>query len=260
MQTFLISLVLGFTACQTAPIKQRDLPHVAETLKLAKIRLNEGRAADALDAIRPLRQTVSNHIDVLRTSGLIHLALENHRKAISEFKAAYRIESSAENALNLSSAMLSAGSPEHVKNILIPHLNDSNYIHKERLYHNLALASEHQKNNKIAIHWYEKALSEYPIFYLSLLQLGRLKMQSSQEDQAASLFERAIASCTPCFDPVRELVLSYQQQHQYHKAIRTLRQHLKVKDITHPKEAHALLRSLSRLAVAKRAHKRKRRS
>ena len=227
-------------------------------LILIKKLVDEGKAEKAWMTMRLLLQDHSDHPEALNLSGLIHLALDNHPKSIQYFKKSYKLKPSIASGLNLSSAYIASGQYRTARKTLIRLLRSSQkYLYRERLWHNLALTWEKDKNLLKAERYYRKALKVNPTYFLSLIRLASVSKQRGQTGKAISLYQKAHRNCKGCFEPVNELANHYLQTAQYSSAVKILSNYLKTQQKILPRERDQAKHLLN---LAKRVNRRQNRA
>lgn len=166
--------------------------------------------------------------------GLTHLALKNPKEALKYFNSAYKIKHCTSIALNLSSAYIELGQYKKAIDFLLNLMlqdETKNYLHQERIAHNMALASEKRGLYKKAKKYYLKALSHNPNFYISTMRLGQLYEKTGHPVKAKKRYLKAKKLCELCFDPINALTMSYFTTGHINRAIVTIKTYLKRKDI-----------------------------
>ncbi|MBI2601990.1 MAG: tetratricopeptide repeat protein [Deltaproteobacteria bacterium] len=226
-QSFLNLLVWGSlflsVSCQTGSETRQDkLQEIVDTkLGFAQKQIDAGKPEHALQVLRPLLREFPKDAKVHNMAGIAFLALAKPIRAQSFFKAAYKLEKSPSYALNLSSALLAAGSFSSAHKLLKA-LLDGSYEYKERIYHNMALVMENEGKTDEAIHLYSTALDENPSYFLSNIRLGKLYDQTKRPRLALSAFQQASKTCVVCFEPVHEIVMLYLKAKAPEKAKKVL--------------------------------------
>ena len=173
--------------------------------------------------------------DFQNLMGLTQLAMENPSKASKYFKNSYKINPRTSVALNLSSAYIEDG--KFLKAIqLLKKVNkdkvSENYQYPERIFHNIALAAERNRNHRQAVKYYQVALSENPNYYLSLMRLGQLYEKSKRPLDAQKTFVKAKNSCPKCFDPVNALAMGFIAKGKHRSAFRVLKRYARKNEIS----------------------------
>lgn len=233
---FLNSCALLQTRHDRESAQQRNDILQGELILLKKL-VDEGKAEKAWMTMRMLLQKHSDHPEALNLSGLIHLALDNHPKSIQYFKKSYKLKPSVASGLNLSSAYIASGQYRKARKTLIRLLRSTQkYLYRERLWHNLALTWEKDKNLIKAERYYRKALKVNPTYFLSLIRLAAVSKQRGQIGKAVSLYQKAHRNCKGCFEPVNELASHYLHIGQYSSAVKILSEFLNTQKKILPRE------------------------
>ena len=160
----LLSLMLVLTACQTASHTDSDSPEstIIDSQKaIARNALDTGKPEAALNSLRMLLQQYPDDAGLHNLMGLTQLSLKNHPRAIKEFQAAFKRDKQVATALNLSSALISAGEYQRAVRLLtqlMAQADSSNYAYKERLYHNLGYTYAKERNSAKAELWFQRAV------------------------------------------------------------------------------------------------------
>lgn len=208
-------------------------------LNFAQKQIDSGQPENALQVLRPLLREAPKLAKVHNMAGIAFLALSKLKRAQSFFNAAYRLEKNPSYALNLSSALIAAGSFASAKKLLAALLNEGSYAYKERIYHNYAYIMESEGNTEEAIRTYNKALDENPSYFLSNLRLGKLYEQKKRPHQALSAFQQAAKVCAVCYEPVREIAMFHLKAKVPDQAKKVLNEFLANKEVTAADKASA---------------------
>lgn len=218
--------------------------------------LDKGQANLAWDHLRRLYQDHPENPDVLNLVGLTHLALNNEQKAVQVFAKAYKLRPKTSYGLNLSSAFISIGSYKKARRIILRLIKTSKkYKFRERLWHNLALTYEKERQLRKANKYYHKAIKINPNFLLSLLNLGRLYKIASKNTRAMRYYKKASQVCQQCFEPVNELATFFMNQGRFSRAISVLNLYLKANKTNADSKHFANAKNLISLAKNIRARK-----
>jgi Tfp pilus assembly protein PilF len=179
-------------------------------LSIAGAQLDGGDAARALQTVKPLLSTFPNNYKVLTMGGMSHLALANPTQALLLLRRAYDIEPTTATGLNLSSALIAAGEQTRARNVLRKLVKgDENYGHRERLYHNLGLSYQKERNYPAAKKYFYLALNDSPSFYMSLIALAKIAKELNDAKGAKGFLKKAVKSCPSCYEPVHLLATYY---------------------------------------------------
>ena len=204
-------------------------------LMLAQNQLDIGQAPKALHTLKPvLRQYPKNH-RVLTLSGLAHMAVGNSSRALRLLKAARTAHPSARTHLNLSSALISMGHTKYARAELRRALDFKDYEFVERIWHNVAVSFEKDKNYPKAVTYYRRALYEHPTYYQAMYRLGLVFKATGRLREAATQLKNSTDFCQICIEPVRELADIYMKSGQPGLAVKTIsrflaRRNLKKRD------------------------------
>jgi tetratricopeptide (TPR) repeat protein len=154
----------------------------------------------------PLKEKYPNHPDLITLLGMSHLSLGNHAVALQMLRHAYKLRPDIRSGLNLSSGLIADKQYARALNVTRKLMKrDEPYRFKERIYHNHAVALERSGRIKPAIIHYNKALEVNPIFYMSLMGLGKIHQSIQDLEKAQKFFIKANKSCQSCFEPVKQL-------------------------------------------------------
>lgn len=211
---FIIAIALLLSGCQTSSTAKRDEAKVIASHKRIIVSyLNSGVPSQAHGELRKIMEQYPDDVDFLELMGLTQLALQNPGKAVSYLRKAYRQSGDAKVALNLSSALIAAGSLQQAQKLILTLLEEGTGTYRkiERLYHNLGLIAERRKRYAQAERYYRKALAENPSYYLTLLRLGLLCQQQRRYRDAVMWLHKAKNFCRKCLEPVEHLSRIYQR-------------------------------------------------
>ncbi len=244
-------------SCQTFRVqsdeKESNTQKIVETnLNFAQKQIDSGQPEHALQTLRPLLNQFPENSPLLNMVGISYLALSNPAHAKLFFKKAYDFDKNPMYALNLSSSLIAEGSFQAAENILKKMIEEKSYPLIERVYHNYALTFEKRKNYKKAIEYYTKALDENPSYYLSNIRLGKVFQLMNARDSAKLAFEKALATCAVCFEPVSEVCIMYFDEGNYAKASSLLQHFLSNKEISteNRSQAKSLLNLASKMSAS----------
>lgn len=234
-----LSFILFFcTYCKSFPLKEggedEKLEKLIETkVLLAQNKLERGRAQLALPELRELNRKYPKSPMVLNMLGLVHLALKNYSKALESLQAACRLESGkVAFGLNLSSVYLSLNEASKARELLLKLSQNETYAYKERILHNIALSYEQEKNWKEAEAYYQEALIENPVYYLSMVNLAKVYHRQSFIKKAFKTYKKASQYCPICYEAKEKLALFYVKKKQISKALNLLNYYLSIKEVT----------------------------
>ena len=203
-----LSVLLG--GCQSIDKTKRDNAKILRSQKSIVISyLNSGLPAQAHGELRQLLAEHPDNVDFIELMGVTQLALHNHDKAVLHLHKAYQMSGKMKIGLNLSSALIATGSLLQAQRLLLQLLKKDSfaaYPHHERIYHNLGLIYQQGGDYVRAMHYYRKALSENPSYYLTLLKVGLLQQQRGRYDDALVWLNKAKNFCRKCLEPVKHLV------------------------------------------------------
>jgi len=234
---------------QKAETESKKNEILASEMLLIQKFLDRGQAEKAWNAMRSIYPKYPEKPEILNLTGLIHLALDNNLKAIRVFRKSFKLKPKTSTGLNLSSAYISYGNYQKARKILVQLIKSGqSYKYPERLWHNLALTWEKQKNHRKALRYYKKGLKANPTYVLSLTRVGDIYLKTKKKAQAVRYYSKASQFCPGCFEPVNSLVSVWLSDGKYSQAVSLLRKFLskEQKDIL-PKERKKA-RSLLRLA------------
>lgn len=217
----MIAIFISWTllACQSMDksktvVSEHDRLQTRKQMVLNSI--DSGQAAQALFDARRLAEEYPSDASVMNVLGLTHMALKNSPKAIDALEKASRIDpSETMYTLNLSSAYVQAGRHQAARTLLEKKLKSAEfarYQFPERVYHNLGLIADLTGNSVRAENYYNKALTENPTNFLTLLELARIYERTHRRILAADKLETARATCPRCIEPVEALVRIYMMQ------------------------------------------------
>lgn len=218
--------------------------------------LNKGVPYLALKELRRLIREYPEDSDFINLMGLTHLALENHNQAIKFFRQSFDKNPRPGVALNVSSAYIKGGEYEKSIHFLKKYLEKSSsnqYEFPERIFHNIAFASEKIDRLKDAERYYSLALAENPNYYLSLMRLGKVYERMSNPEEARKSFSRANIACATCFEPVNALTLGYIARGKEKQAYSLLKKYANNSEISDDSrtKAQSLLKMVSNVLKAR---------
>ena len=209
----IIFIALLLSACQTSGKAEQAAAKILESQKNIVVSyLNSGMPSQAHGELRKILEKNPDNVDFIELMGVTQLALQNHAKAVFYLRKAYQENNKAKTGLNLSSALIAAGSWSQAQRLLFALLRENGndvYPRTERIYHNLGLIYQKNNDHKRAEHYYRKALAENPSYYLTLLKLGLLYRQQKRYDDAIIWLNKAKNFCRKCLEPVRYLSAVY---------------------------------------------------
>lgn len=228
-----IILILCASACQTLKNPGSDEKKADEVLATQKSLvinyLNESQPGMALKELRPLEREHPQDADLKNLMGLVYLSLQNSKEALGYFETAYKMDTRAPIALNLSSALIETGQPMRAIKIL-KKLQASeagkSYQYPERIQHNIGLAAERMKKYNLAEKYYKLALIDNPTFYISLMRLGATYELMQKRGFAYQQYMKAHEACLKCFDPVQASVQIQLKAGKTDLALKTLQEYL----------------------------------
>ncbi len=169
--------------------------------------------------------------------GLTQMALKNPILAISYLEKSYNMMPSPSAALNLSSAQIEARQFPQARKTLKGALKNlaagdkTKYRFPERIFHNIGLTYEKEKKLKLAEKYYQKALVQNSLFYLSLMRMGRVYQKTGRNKLAEDVFKKAIHNCNKCLEPVAVLSKHYLKMGKKKEATQILKGYLAQKDL-----------------------------
>jgi len=250
-----IILILCTSACQTLKNPGQEEKKADEVLATQKSLvvnyLNEGQPSMALRELRPLEKAHPEDADLKNLMGLIYLSLQNSKEALGYFEVAYKLDTRAPIALNLSSALIETGQSMRAIKIL-KKLQASeagkSYQYPERIQHNIGLAAERMKKYNLAEKYYKLALVDNPSFYISLMRLGATYESLQKRGFAYQQYLKAHQACLKCFDPVQASVQIQLKSGKADLAMKMLQEYLSNRELE-PKDrakAQQLLGSASK--------------
>lgn len=212
-------------------------------LTLVMTHLEHNQEESALQEIRSLLRESPDAYQVLAVAGIVYLFFSRTHSAIEYLEKAYKLHPATDVGLNLSAAYLAGHQTQEAKAVLQQLLTDEKYENRERIYHNLGLAFEEEKNFRSAEAHYVKALAENPTYYLSHYRLGLLYGKNGRNQQATERLSKSIELCPACYEPVKALATLYIEAKQTEKAIATVRRFLQEEKMPTPvkEQAQALL-------------------
>ena len=222
-----------FSSCQTSPKKDPDFEEMIETkILLAQSKLEQAKPHAVLPELRALDLKYPNTPMVLNMLGLVHLALNNYKKALENTKKAYLLEpKKIAFGLNLSSIYLSLGKTEVARKLLAELAKDETYPYRERIFHNTALSYEKENRLEEAQRYYEAALVENPVYYLSMVGLAKLYEKRSLSKKAFQAYKKASDFCPTCYEPRVKLAEIYAPS-KIAEALRVLDAFIGIQEVT----------------------------
>ncbi len=213
-------------SCQTSGRAERDAAKILASQKNIIINyLNSGLPSQAHGELRKILAENPDNIVFVELMGVTQLALHNPSKAISYLRRAYRQNGKAKTGLNLSSALIAAGSRSQAQKLLHTLLREKGsetYPRRERFYHNLGLICQERGNHKRAEYYYRRALAENPSYYLTLLKMGLLRFQQRRYEGAIAWLNKAKNFCRKCLEPIRHLSDAYVRVGKWRQAFSTV--------------------------------------
>lgn len=237
--TFILSLTLAVTACQTAAPSQDPKAKQAEIIESQKaiIRnaLDTGKPDLALQSLRGLLREFPNDASLQNLMGLTQLSLKNGARAAKHFQIAYRLDKQVATGLNLSSALIEAGNHAtaiKLLNALQKQAERDGYAYKERIHHNLGYVYLREKKFAKAEEWFKQALEENPTFFPSHFLLAQLYESAGKLALSTREFKRASDYCLTCLEPVEALARLYTKTGKPADAKLALAQYLKIEGVT----------------------------
>lgn len=222
-----------FSSCQISPKKDRDFEEMIETkILLAQSKLEQAKPHAVLPELRALDLKYPNTPMVLNMLGLVHLALNNYKKALENTKKAYLLEpKKIAFGLNLSSIYLSIGKTEVARKLLAQLAKDETYPYRERIFHNVALSYEKENRLEEAQSYYEAALVENPVYYLSMVGLAKLYEKRSLPKKAFQAYKKASDFCPTCYEARGKLAEMYAPS-KIAEALRVLDAFIGIQEVT----------------------------
>ena len=218
----IIFIALLLSNCQTSSKKQKDAEKILASQKNIIVSyLNSGLPSQAHGELRKILERNPHNVDFIELMGVTQLALKNHDKAVFYLRQAYQRNGKVKTALNLSSALIAAGSLLPAQRLLLTLLQEKSgntYQRTERIYHNLGLIYQKRGDQKRAEHYYRKAVAENPSYYLTLLNLGLMSKQQRRYQDAITWLHKAKNFCRKCLEPVRHLSNIYLSQGKQQQA------------------------------------------
>lgn len=230
-----------FTICYTSSscqylyeqsLKEKKREELINT-KIAIITnyLNQLKPHKAITQVRNLQKEYPHHVKVLNISGLTHLALKNPIYAEKVLSKAYKESPLTYLGLNLSSALLELNKTNQAIKILKSLIKDKEYERKERIYHNLGLAYMKKNKHSQAQKYFEKALTENPVFYLSSFHLANCYQRRGMTDLAEKEYSRASKFCPTCYEPIKKLYDLLKKRKKFRDADQLIRKYVNQKEI-----------------------------
>ena len=218
----IIFIALSLNNCQTSSKKQQKNDKILASQKNIIVSyLNTGLPSQAHGELRKVLEKNPHNVDFIELMGVTQLALQNYDKAVFYLRQAYQQNGKVKTALNLSSALIAAGSLAQAQRLLLTLLQEKSgntYQRTERLYHNLGLIYQKRGKHKRAEHYYRKAIAENPSYYLTLLNLGLMSKQQQHYQEAITWLLKAKNFCRKCLEPVRHLSTIYLLQNKHQQA------------------------------------------
>lgn len=250
-----LSLILAASGCQTLNNnKDKSANGDNQTdLSVAAAFLDSGKPDKAMFELRAVLEREPSNVKALTLMGLSQLALKNPRKAVEHLEKAWKLERSAQNALNLSSAYIENKQLDSAQKLIIKGLSLKEtppYRNKERFYHNLGLIAERRGTLVAAEKAYRKALEENPTFYLSRARLASMLEEKKKFDQAKEHWEIARQSCPGCFDATLHLSRYYEGKGDFKTALGLVRDYKRIEGLN-PLESQKALELESELSASK---------
>ena len=233
---FFILFVFFFGSCayfKTGPSEEelQKIKLIETKVLLAQNKLEQARPQAALLELRSLDQKHPNNPMILNMLGLVHLALKNEIKALESLEKAHKIEpTKIAYGLNLSSVYLSVGKISQARELLVKLAEDDSYHYKERLLHNIALTYENEGDLKNAKAFYEEALVENPVYYLSMIGLGKVYEKQSNLNKAFHSYKKAAQYCPTCYE-AREKLAYFYAPRSLKKALKILSSFMSIEEV-----------------------------
>ncbi len=238
----IVSLVLTLLGCQTFDAQQRQKEDDAlkTQLALAANQLDQGAPERSLFTLRPIYRMHPDNADLLTLMGMSHLALGNKEMALKFLREAYKSRPDVKSGLNLSSGLIADRQYRKARNVARKLLKrKEDYPYKERLFHNLAVAYERDRKFKGAIINYKKAIAINPVFYMSLIQLGKIYLNFGNLKQAELYLTKAQKSCQVCLEPVQNLSQLLLKQGKKNDAVTLISNYIQISAVKASDKASA---------------------
>ncbi len=237
-------LVLLHSSCQTLQQQTNTPPEqeaieldpeawLSSQLRFAQDQIDQQRPEMALHTLRPLLQKDPNNPELNNMMGVTQLALDNSKSAMSYFTKAYKTKDDVSYGLNLSAALIAQKQFAKARSLLFTLMRRKDYGFPERLLHNIALTFEEEQNLGKSIAYYKAALQQNPVYYLSILRLARIYRQQNRLHDAQKTYEKAIYSCSTCYESVKELALLHLKNNKRSQAQGLVERYLKIPEV-HP--------------------------
>ena len=230
------SLILATAGCQTLNNNQDKSANgdPATELSVAAAFLESGKPDKAMFELRPFLERDPKNPKAHTLMGLSQLALKNPRKAVEHLETAWTLESTAQHALNLSSAYIENNQLNNAQKIIIKGLRIKEtppYRNKDRFYHNLGLIAERKGSLVAAEKAYRTALEENPTCYLSRARLAHMLDEKKKYEQAKDQWEIARNSCPGCFEATLNLSKYYERRGDYKTALGLVKDYKRLEGI-----------------------------
>ena len=117
------------------------------------------------------------------------------------------------------------------RKVLMRLMKEDGYHYKERILHNIALSYEQEQKWKEAQGYYEAALVENPVYYLSMINLAKLYQKRSLFKKAFAAYKKASMYCPTCYEAKEKLALIYGPK-KFTKAMHLLDSYMAIKEVT----------------------------
>jgi Tfp pilus assembly protein PilF len=252
-----VSLILVGFGCQTLNPAEDTSQESADdtTLAIAATYIDQGRPELAQVEMKNFLEKHPEDPMGLNMMGITQLALRNPGKAASYLARAYKHRPIFAIGLNLGAAYVQTNRAKEAKVLLLKLTTDKaykTYRFKERILHNLGNTFEKLGDMKQAENYYNQAIEENPVFYLSNLRLSQIYRSQKKTDKFLKNTENARMSCPRCFDPIKLLVMHYVEAGNYAVAIGLIKDYRKTEGIlaSDLKQIRALEQAVDRKRIA----------
>lgn len=213
--------------------EEKQKENLIETkVLLAQNKLEQARPQAALLELRSLDHKHPNHPMILNMLGLVHLSLGNNTMALEMLERAHKLApEKVAYGLNLSSVYLTLGQTKEARSLLLRLSELGTYSYRERLLHNIAYTYEMEGNLEQAQEFYEEALVENPVYYLSKVSLAKVLQKQGNLKEAFKTYQKAAQFCPTCYEAREKLVYFYAPRYP-EKAKKILDSFLSIQEIS----------------------------
>ena len=237
-------LVLTFPLIDLYGERDRTHSHQSDLSR----KTSRGEHSRPLLILRKMLQDYPDNPDILNMMGLLYLAKKNPKAALPFLKESYEVRPTIATALNQSSALIALKRYASARDILLDTPGIENYVHTERIFHNIALTYHKEGDKRQAIAYYQQAVGRNPSYYLSYMQLAKLYESQGNTEQALENYKKTLNLCGSCYDALKSYTKISLSQKQQSNAIMRIKEFLKSKMINKVEKrlAQSLLKKVER--------------